>query len=335
MTLWFSTISRCSRYITGNKVSLSFRTTMSRTKTDQVLESLKSNPYFDKYAKKIAELQQINPDLLKERIEEQEKKVQKKKGMRLLLRSFSHRYSHCRRLALKVYLIDRYFSFVVTFLSKRIGLTVRFIVSFCIIEKQEQERSIYQAKAKAEVIQPSHTKEVRLSDIMNMEMIREKTKEEIEQIWTEYHKQKDYICAVMEPEQYERIFDYGMKYPLFLLPLPRKQGYEFFLSQFQGNKVYMTSLLWYQTHKENAPECLTLTHYTEFKDSKGIVLMRGEFDLNFLNCQEAQCLANELQLYYTGKSSERLKLMETFNNAPNDFKYNDLIGQLEKISFVT
>ncbi|KAI4482125.1 hypothetical protein M0802_013823 [Mischocyttarus mexicanus] len=287
MSLWLSSILRCSRYITANKVSLSFRIMASRTKTDQVLENLKSNPYFDKYAKKIVELQLINPELLEERIEEQEKKIQKKKG---------------------------------------------FFVSFCIIEKQKQEHDVYQVKAKTEVSQQSPTKEVHLSDIMNIEMIKGKTKEEIGQIWMEYHKQKDYICAIIESEQYERIFGYGSKYPLFLLPLPRKQGYEFFLSQFQGNKVYMTSLLWYQTHKENAPECLTLTHYTEFKDSMGIVLMRGEFDLNFLNSQEAQCLTNELQLYYIGKNSQRLKLLETFNDNPNNFKYNDLIDQLEKIS---
>lgn len=239
--------------------------------------------------------------------------------------------------SIDVFLLSRYFYLNISdiYYFRFIYITIRLIVSLCIVEKQEQECSNYRAKAKNKVIQPSDTKEARLSDIMNMDMIQGKTKEEIEQIWTEYHKQKDYICAIMECQQYERIFDCGKKYPLFLLPLPRKQGYEFFLSQFQGNKVYMTSLLWYQTHKENAPECLTLTHYTEFKDSKGIVLMRGEFDLNFLNCQEAQCLANELQLYYTGKSSERLKLLETFNNAPNDFKYNDLIGQLEKISFVT
>ncbi|KAK2575510.1 hypothetical protein KPH14_011231 [Odynerus spinipes] len=254
---------------------------ISRTKTDQILEHLKDNPYFDKYAKKIAELQKVNPDVFTERIEEQEKRIKKNK------------------------------------------------------EKLEQERSVYQAKAKAEASQSSHTKEARLSDIMNMEMIRDKKREEIEQIWTQYHKQKDYICAIMETEQYEKIFEHGRKYPLFLLPLPREQCYEFFLSQFQGNKVYMTSLLWYQTHKENAPECLTLTHYTEFKDCKGIVLMRGEFDLNFLNAHEAQCLANELQLYYTGNNPQRSKLLETFNNTPNDFKYNDLIGQLEKISFAT
>lgn len=279
MSLWFSSIFRYSRYITANKVALSLTFMASRTKTDRVLENLKSNPYFDKYAKKIAELQLINPELLEDRIEEQEKKMQKKK------------------------------------------------------ETQEQERNLYQVKAKAEVLQPSPIKEACLSDIMNIEMIKGKTKEEIGEIWMEYHKQKDYICAIIESEQYEKILGYGSKYPLFLLPLPRKQGYEFFLSQFQGNKVYMTSLLWYQTHKENAPECLTLTHYTEFKDSMGIVLMRGEFDLNFLNCQEAQCLTNELQLYYIGKNSQRLKLLETFNNNPNNFKYNDLINQLEKISF--
>lgn len=32
-----------------------------------------------------------------------------------------------------------------------------------------------------------------------------------------------------------------------------------------------------QVHKENAPECLTIVHYTELAD-KGLILMRGEFD---------------------------------------------------------
>lgn len=32
-----------------------------------------------------------------------------------------------------------------------------------------------------------------------------------------------------------------------------------------------------QVHKENAPECLTMVHYTELTE-KGIILMRGEYD---------------------------------------------------------
>lgn len=37
-----------------------------------------------------------------------------------------------------------------------------------------------------------------------------------------------------------------------------------------------------QAHKENAPECLNLVHYTDLAESKGIVLMVGEFDKNVL-----------------------------------------------------
>jgi ATP synthase F1 complex assembly factor 1 len=36
-----------------------------------------------------------------------------------------------------------------------------------------------------------------------------------------------------------------------------------------------------QAHKENAPECLTMTHYVDLKD-KGLVLMRGEYNKDIL-----------------------------------------------------
>jgi ATP synthase F1 complex assembly factor 1 len=36
-----------------------------------------------------------------------------------------------------------------------------------------------------------------------------------------------------------------------------------------------------QAHKENAPECLTMTHYIDLKE-KGLVLMRGEYDKDVL-----------------------------------------------------
>ena len=42
----------------------------------------------------------------------------------------------------------------------------------------------------------------------------------------------------------------------FLFPLPRDQGYEFFVVQFLNQEAHFTSLINYQAHKENAPECL-------------------------------------------------------------------------------
>lgn len=68
----------------------------------------------------------------------------------------------------------------------------------------------------------------------------------------------------------------------FLFPLPRKQGYEFVVVQFEGKEAHFTTLINYQAYKENAPECLTLIHYTELAKEKGIVLMVGEYDTNVM-----------------------------------------------------
>ena len=74
----------------------------------------------------------------------------------------------------------------------------------------------------------------------------------------------------------------------FLFPLPRDQGYEFFVVQFLGKEAHFTSLINYQAHKENAPECLNMMHYTELANTKGIVLMVGEYDKDNLVRNEMQ-----------------------------------------------
>lgn len=91
--------------------------------------------------------------------------------------------------------------------------------------------------------------------------------------------------------------------------------------------MYFTLL---KVHSENAPECLTLVHYTELKE-KGIILMRGEYDLQVLTGQEAQCLANELQMFYCKNDPAKLELLDTFTNHPAKFKHMDLIKLVENI----
>lgn len=60
--------------------------------------------------------------------------------------------------------------------------------------------------------------------------------------------------------------------------------------------------------------------------------MRGEFDKNVINCQEAQCLANQLQLYYSQNDAEKTKLLQLFTKDPDQFKHMDLIKQIETLS---
>lgn len=62
--------------------------------------------------------------------------------------------------------------------------------------------------------------------------------------------------------------------------------------------------------------------------------MRGEFDSKVLTPQEAQCLANQLQLYYTQNNPKKIEILETFTKTPDKFKHQDIITELENLQIV-
>lgn len=166
---------------------------------------------------------------------------------------------------------------------------------------------------------------------MKLELIEDKTVEEIKLIWLAYHKDKPMLVATLTAVQLEKIMKRAKKHPVFLLPLPRSQGFEFFVLQFAANTIHFTPLLCYQVHKENAPECLNMVHYTELRD-RDLILMRGEYDSNVINAQEAQCLVNQLQLYYGQNIESKVKLLEKFTKSPGTFNHMEIIKELENLT---
>jgi len=271
------------RFIINYKVvhNLTFSRTImtSSARAEKAAEELKNNPYYEKYATKIATLQQTSPEEFLSRIEENEKVKNKPKFGGIKERQYS---------AL--------------------------------------------LKPKDNLISQQETKDKSLNDIMKVELIKDKDSEEIKRIWAEYHIQKEVISATIPSKIYDRIMSLSSTHPTFIFPLPRSQGYEFIMCQFFRNTVHFTPLICYQVHKENAPECLTITHYTDLKDDKNIVLMRGEFDKDVIDAKEAQCLANQLQMFYGQEDEKKLNLLETFTNKPDNFKHMDLISELENLS---
>ena len=53
----------------------------------------------------------------------------------------------------------------------------------------------------------------------------------------------------------------------------------------------------------------------------------------FQNAMEAQCLANQLQLFYGEHDEKRNSLMRRFTCTPDEFKHMDLIAEIECLSF--
>lgn len=199
------------------------------------------------------------------------------------------------------------------------------------MEAKERTYSSAPEQGKPQLESSPFTKPKILDDLMKTELLVDKTSDEIKQLWLDYHRQKDVIVGVIPQETYTKMYEKGVEFSTFVLPVPRSQGYEYIMCQTVGHEVHLTPLIAYQTHKENAPECLTITYYTDLQD-KGIVLMKGEYDTDILNCQEAQCLANQLQLYYAQDNEKRLKLLQRFTYKPNEFNHMDLIAELECLS---
>lgn len=138
------------------------------------------------------------------------------------------------------------------------------------------------------------------------------------------------------------IYETGREYPAFVYFLPKsnfaekseesqaKDHYETFLGQFSNHQIHFTQIGSYHLHKENSPSSLTLWHFPEISDKKGIVLMHGFFDDQHLNAMEAQCLANQVQIYYGGHDMTKNLFLHKFNKDPQSFDYLDAIREFEK-----
>ncbi|XP_068175560.1 ATP synthase mitochondrial F1 complex assembly factor 1 isoform X2 [Antennarius striatus] len=149
-------------------------------------------------------------------------------------------------------------------------------------------------------------------------------------LWTKFYSTKDTVSAAIPAQMYDLIFSRSQTCQMFLYALPQKDGYEFFVGQWSGHELHFTSLINVQTLGENAPSQLILYHYPDLKQDKGVVLMTAEMDPKFITVHQAQCLANQVQLFYGTRREETYRLVETFNHHPADFKHMSVVAELEQ-----
>lgn len=185
----------------------------------------------------------------------------------------------------------------------------------------------------------------KLDDVIKLELIKDLDKDEIKKIWFEYFKTKDNtLFACLDYQNYDLIEMNARKYPIFVFLLPvdnsdaktkpenlmNKTDYQFVLVQFQKNQTlqcYFTPLAFFHAHRENAPAALVVNYYSDIKQDKQIVLMEGEYDDKIFNLLEAQCLTNQIQLFYA--NSDRQSLLNDFNNNPSTFDYMNIVKEFE------
>jgi len=252
--------------------------TTGKILSKEQMEELQKNPFFDKYAEKIAQLQKKNPEEFLARIEA---KTSSDQGAAAKPKDFS--------------------------------------LPGQAKQKLDASGSGGQPKQKS------------LDSVVKLEMLADKSAKEIEEIWCKHFSSKDAVAAVIPAQTYKQMQERFQQFNTFLFPLPRDMGYEFFVVQFLNNEAHFTSLINYQAHKENAPECLNMMHYTELAEDKGIVLMVGEYDKDVLNLSEARSLVVQVVQYYgiSKDTDKKWAHLFRFTYETDDFNHLDLIQELE------
>jgi len=171
-----------------------------------------------------------------------------------------------------------------------------------------------------------------LNDVMHMDSLKNLDRIDIVNLWQEFHRHKEgLLAAVMSGTVYDKMSNLASVHKLFVMPLPRPDGYEFFFMQFEHNTFHFTPLIMYQKHQDSAPVALRLINYVDLKTEKDLVLLRGEYDAKLLRAEDAHFLAVQTNFYYGEVNESRLSLLEKFTKEPDQFKHLDLIDELKKI----
>ncbi|KAN0030497.1 hypothetical protein ACTA71_009136 [Dictyostelium dimigraforme] len=172
----------------------------------------------------------------------------------------------------------------------------------------------------------------KLNEVVKIELMEKEDAATVKDIWLQYHLKKDCLCAVIPKDIYKKLIERSKACPLFIFPLPGDKGFISMLYQNQGDHFVFTYLEQFKKHSVNAVPWLVASHYIDFIDTKEIVLMRAEPNLEVLNNTQAQYLYNQLQTYLL--DDNKYKIMQTFTNRPNEFDFNEVIKNMDSMSLL-
>lgn len=167
-----------------------------------------------------------------------------------------------------------------------------------------------------------------LDSIMDIERVKDRSFEEVASVWDDFHLGRGHIGTSMKASLYHLLEQRAANCRYFVIPLWKGSGYTTMFAQVQMPHMLFTGLEDYKARGTQATPYLTVSYYTEFADTKDLVLIRGDVVLpSKLNDSEAKWLLETAQSFYL--NDVRYKLVERFNKETREFEFKDVLRSLE------
>lgn len=167
-----------------------------------------------------------------------------------------------------------------------------------------------------------------LDSIIDIERAKKLSPDDLISIWDDYHIGRGNISASMKSKLYGLLEQRAAQCRYFVIPLWRGSGYTTMFSQVQMPHMIFTGLEDYKARGTQAAPYFTVSYYTEFTESKDLVLIRGDIVFSSkLSDSEAKWLLENTQSFYL--NDNRYKLVERFNKETHEFEFKDVLQALE------
>ncbi|XP_010052241.2 ATP synthase mitochondrial F1 complex assembly factor 1 [Eucalyptus grandis] len=167
-----------------------------------------------------------------------------------------------------------------------------------------------------------------LDSIMDVGRVKDRSAEEIASAWDDYHLGRGHVGTSMKAKLYHLLEQRSVDCRYFVIPLWRGSGYVTMFAQVQMPHMLLTGLEDYKASGTQASPYMTVTFYTEFAESKDLVLIRGDVVFTSkLSDAEAKWLLETTQSFYLNDT--RYKLVERFNKQTRDFEFKDVLQALD------
>ena len=161
-----------------------------------------------------------------------------------------------------------------------------------------------------------------LREIMQMSLIEREGIDTIKTLWEEYHANRtENVAMIFTKEIFEQISSKTKESSMFILPVKRESGHFMMISQTQDNSLLFTSLENFQRNQIFSNPYFIFTTFEELKDTKGIILGRGDIIDGHLTREEAkELMKNFLMFHMNGDLYQQYVLPFNFDSQKFDYK---------------
>ena len=170
----------------------------------------------------------------------------------------------------------------------------------------------------------------RLDDIFKKEMVQDKTRTDISDLWYTYHENKENVHGLcLGGKEADTLLPRAKSSPFFIQPIFRDDGHFMLVSQFFEPSHFMLAYLEdYKMDPASAQPLLTVSIFDDYSKEKDLTLVRADILNKGIEDGEGLKVVQSILDNYT--NDDEYLNTKAFNTKPESFDIDDFVAQQSK-----